>query len=68
VRVEDRVEPALQLEDRRHVDRHACQDEEDVVAGQDDEEVVERVFPHLPGKFKAPVNLKGSWENTHFVF
>ena len=52
MRVEHRVEPPLQLEDGRDVNRHPGQDEEDVEASEHDEQVVERVLPHLPRKVK----------------
>ena len=52
VRVEHGVEPALQLEDGRDVHGDPGEDEQDVEAGQHDEQVVERVLPHLPRKVK----------------
>ena len=52
VRVEDRVEPALQLEDGRNVNRNSSQDEQDVEAGQHDQQVVERVLSHFPANKK----------------
>ena len=55
MRVQDRVEPALKLEDGRDVNRDPRQDEEAVEAGQDDQQVVERVLPHLPE------TRSGSW-------
>ena len=50
VRVEDGVEPALELKDRRNVDWNSGQDEQDVEAGQHDQQVVERVLSHFSEK------------------